>query len=334
MRTDTAILPVLAPLDARIPRWSIKSASSRPCPFCGAVHAPALVRPDGLPVAFCAGCQLWYVSDLPPSEEIERLYQGYWFSLRPKDLSASYAHQLLSFPDLLEDDIRLNRLCAVSGGLRGKRLLEIGCGCGEFLVAARHRGAEVFGNDISDEACSFLTEHLSIPVFHGQLDNSTFRKKFGSMDLVVMSDLIEHPVDPLATFASALNVLKPGGLLLILTPNGGNGSDQWTGFRVDLEHLQYLSSSTIAMLAGPYDCRIEHLESFGYPDLERIDRLPAGPASRCPSWRSAVKTHLRKWSFARRLRRAGRAFYQYSGSGPGDPRSGTYHLLAILRKMR
>ena len=340
MKTETVGQPVLPPLDARIPRWSLDKLQFRQCPLCHSDNQPSLVRPDRLGIAFCGKCQLWYVSSLPHLEEIQKLYQGYWFSFRPKDVSKSYATRLQSDREFAKNDIRLNRLSVLCGGLEGKRILEIGCGCGEFLVSARHRGSSVFGNDISQEACSFVRDLLQIPVYPGQLCDSDFTNQFGQMDIVVMSDLIEHPVEPLCTFESALNVLKPRGLLLILTPNGGEASDnvqcakQWVGFRVDLEHLQYLSGATISILAHRYSCRIEHLETFGYPWLEGIDRLPTKVAAAPRSVKDAIKAQLRKSNVARRSVRAIRAFLDTAREEQRDPRSGTYHLITILRKMR
>ncbi|MGO9241233.1 MAG: class I SAM-dependent methyltransferase [Bryobacteraceae bacterium] len=308
--------------------------------MCGEDHHPSLMRPDKLPLAFCGSCQLWYVSNLPPLEEIHQLYQGYWFTFRPKDLSPLSASRLISDEGLLEDDIRLNRLSALSGGLEGKRLLEIGCGCGEFLVGARRRGASVFGNDISPEACSFVREQLHFPVSQGPLHDSAFTAEFGAMDIVAMSDLIEHPVEPLRTFESALKVLKPGGLLLILTPNGGEASDdlrgamQWVGFRVNLDHLQYLSTATILALACRYGCRIEHLETFGYPWLEGIEDPPTGTAATVRSLKSCVKARLKKIAAARKLVRAVRASRDIFAGSQRDGRCGTYNLFAILRRMR
>lgn len=333
MITDTTAIPLLPPLDARIPKWSLQKLEFRRCPLCRGGNSPSLMRPDRLPVAFCGDCQLWYIAGIPPLDEIEKLYQGYWFSFRPKELSKAYANRLTSDTGLLKDDIRLNRLSALAGGLKAKRLLEIGCGCGELLVAARHRGASVFGNDISQEACSFVKDRLGIPVFQGPLSDSGFREEFGLMDMVVMSDLIEHPVEPLDTFGAALNVLKPGGLLLILTPNGGAAPEdpqmasQWVGFRVDLEHLQYFSSATVSVLADRHDCLIEHLETVGYPGLKGIDRPPADTNHR--SWRTAIKASLRKSLMARRLIHAVRAARRHP-----DPRCGTYHLVTVLRKKR
>lgn len=330
----------LPQLDARIPPWSLERLSPRLCPLCQGTNEPAILRPDQLLVAYCADCSIWYVSSLPPVEEISQLYQGYWFSYRPKDLSLSYAKDLLSARDLMTGDLRLNRLSALSGGLEGKRLLEIGCGCGELLVGASHRGALVIGNDISQESCAFVRDKLNIPVQEGPLCPEAFRREFGQMDIVVMSDLIEHPPEPLVVWERAVAVLKPGGLLLVLTPNGGvaldspSAASRWVGFRVDLEHLQYFSAQSIARLAAKYHCDIEHLEVFGYPELRGIDRLPndrstPNPGSFARSLTDFVKGHLKK---STRLRKIVWMLRSRRAPPPADPRCGTYHLFAILRK--
>lgn len=296
-----------------------------------------LRRPDGLPVALCNNCYLWYVSGLPLTDEIHQLYQGYWNSFRPKDLSDDYAAKIVSATDPYQDDVRLNRLAALAGGIEGKRLLEIGCGCGELLACARTRGATVFGNEISKEACDFVKEKLHIPVLQGEISEIDIINEFGKMDMIVMSDLFEHLIDPLATFRSALNILNTDGLLLIVTPNGGAAADtvesgtNWVGFRVDLEHLQYASTRTISALANRHRCEIEHLETYGYPVLDGIDVLPV-PTVFKPSITHIIKVQLKKSQFLRSVARAIGAM-RSSGSPQPDPSCGTYILFTILRKV-
>jgi 2-polyprenyl-3-methyl-5-hydroxy-6-metoxy-1,4-benzoquinol methylase len=342
-------LPVLPALDARIPKWSLSRLVFRSCPLCRQDNRPVLRRPDGLPIAFCNDCSVWYVASLPPSEEISRIYQGYWFSYRPKNLSDFYADSLLSDVESPQHDVRLNRLAALAGGLEGRRLLEIGCGCGELLTRARMRGAVVLGNDISSEACSFVQKKLGIPVFHGEFSSMAVSAEFGHMDIVVMSDLFEHLVQPLATFHSALDILKPDGLLLILTPNGGAAARnpgtaaKWVGFRVDLEHLQYVSTGTMSVLAEKYCCQIEHLEVFGYPALEGIDVLPVSSFASDHqvsevtnrAFEGIVRSKLKKFRPLRKVIHVLRRFRSRPVAqrlSCPEPSLGTYHLLAILRK--
>ena len=87
-----------------------------------------------------------------------------------------------------------------------------------------------------------------------------------------MRDYIEHPVDPLIEIQTAVNILRPGGLLLLHTPNGGEAginierAKKWVGFRVDLEHLQYLSPHTVNWISKMYKLKIERLETSGFLD--------------------------------------------------------------------
>ena len=260
------------------------------------------------------------------------MYQGYWFNFRPADMSDSYARALLVDRELMADDLRLNRLSVLSGGLSNRSFLDIGCGCGELLVGAQHRGATVVASEISREACTFVRERLHIPVAEGPFSPSGFVATYGRMDIVTMSDLIEHLSDPLSMLQSALEVLKPAGLLMILTPNGGaaGGREEtaqpWVGFRVDLEHLQYFSAKTVQQVSLRLGCCIEELETFGYPGLDGIDRVPTVPT---PSVRRFVRQQLKKITVARRLvRYVRRARMRLTV----DERRGSYRLLAILRK--
>jgi SAM-dependent methyltransferase len=217
------------------------------------------------------------------------------------------------------------------GALKGKSVLDVGAGGGEFLSAIRWAGAEVIASEISAEACGFLENRLSIPVVRGDLCEAAWR--FRSPDVIVMSDLIEHPIEPLRLLSRCVELLHEDGLLVIWTPNGGaagrdlTAAEKWVGFRVDLEHLQYFSARTIQVMATTFGLHIEHLESTGYPGISGIDQLPCKTKSshiarliaRLKSLtRSAAPLIPQIRQLAREARR---------------PRvRGNYHLFAILRK--
>ena len=325
----------LPQLDARIPHWPLDQLEERPCPLCGQSHQVVLLRPDHLPVAYCDTCSLWYIRRLPPEAVITQFYSRYWRHSRPNDMSEATAEQMIDYVRQGKvRDVRVSRLEALVGGLKGRRLLEVGCGLGSFLLAAQARGAEVMGQDISPDACRFVREHLGIWVSDDPLQASAIA--IGQVDIVVMNDLIEHPIKPLELLEMIYPLLVPGGLLLIWTPNGGAAGDAletartWVGFRVDLEHLQYFSTRTIIWLANQQGWYIEHLETLGHPILNGIDRLPVVPSA--PKW-----PRLRQWikhlPGSQRLLQAIRAFAsEIAGDDLPSVRNGTYHLFAILKK--
>lgn len=325
---------LLEPLDARIPQWDVDHLTSRLCPFCGTDNRSALIRPDKLPVAFCTSCGCWYVAELPSVLEIKKLYDGYYYTHRPTDLSEKRVSQTLEDArKASETDWQLNTLSRLLGGMSGKRILDVGCGICRFLLLARSRGADVVGCDLSPEACEFAENRLGITVHQSDLYSCS--SSIGNVDAIVMRDLIEHPVNPLIDIQAAVRILKPGGLLLFHTPNGGEAgtnvetAKEWVGFRVDLEHLQYLSPRTINWLSHEVDLKIERLGAFGFPGLKGIDKLPKRReknsvrtrdiAKRIPCMRTVVKTL--------------RAMKAEVKGGHPDPRLGSYHLFAVLRKV-
>jgi SAM-dependent methyltransferase len=331
-------LAALAPLDARIPQWNIDRLTVRDCPFCGMHNETILKRPDQLPVAFCKTCGCWYIDNLPSISDIVKQYDGYYHTHRPANLTEKGASQMLENARMAsENNWQLRTLLKLHGGNDRMRILDVGCGSGNFLLEAKSVGADVVGCDLSPEACEFANNILGITVHQAEL--KLCLSAIGNVDAVVMRDFIEHPVEPLVDIQAAIGILKHGGLLLLHTPNGGEaGTDveaakKWVGFRVDLEHLQYISAQTINWLSRKFDLTIERLEIFGFPGLTGIEKLPRlpnrwsravhsarGMVGRIPCTRKTVK-------ILRTLKT------EITGEYTCDPRLGSYHLFAILRKV-
>lgn len=321
-------LIVLEPLDARIPEWNHERLTVRLCPFCGTDNQSLLMRPDKLPGAFCNTCGCWYVAKIPSTLDIEKQYDGYYHTHRPTDFSGKTASRMLKDTrKASETDWQLNTLSKLLGGIKGKRVLDVGCGFCRFLLLARSRGADVVGCDLSPEACGFANNKLGIKVHQSELH--LCYSSIGNVDAVVMRDFIEHPVEPLIDIQAAVSILKPGGLLLLHTPNGGEAgtsvetAKKWVGFRVDLEHLQYLSPHTVNWLSRKTGLVIERLEAIGFPGLKGIDKLPTGGQNYVfISLREMAKNIPYMCKIVRALRTLKR-----------DPRLGSYHLFTILRKV-
>jgi SAM-dependent methyltransferase len=96
---------------------------------------------------------------------------------------------------------------------RRPRLLDVGCGAGQFLrVAASH--FDVWGVDTSPEACTAARRHVGAErVLVGPFENSHPRSPF---DVITMFQTIEHiEGSPSSLLATAFELLTPGGLLHI-----------------------------------------------------------------------------------------------------------------------
>lgn len=329
-------LTVLKPLDARIPEWNYECLIPRLCPFCELHNETLLKRPDRLPIAFCNTCGCWYIDNHPSVSNIMKMYDGYYHTHRPTDLSEKGVSQMVeNASKASETNWQLHILLKLHTGIGRMRILDVGCGFGKFLLEAKSVGADVVGCDLSPEACDFANSRLGITVYHSELH--LCHSSIGNVDAVVMRDFIEHPVDPLIEIQAAVNILKPGGLLLLHTPNGGEaGTDverakKWVGFRVDLEHLQYMSPHTVNWLSKMYDLRIERLETSGFPGLKGIDKLPKRREK--DFVRSSARKIIKMIPGMQGMVKTLRVLKTEVMNGNRDPRLGSYHLFAILRKI-
>ena len=135
--------------------------------------------------------------------------------------------------------------------VRSGKILDVGTASGFFLEVARDAGFEPFGIELSEysgaiAARKFGGDHIHI----GTLETAPFPA--GTFDAIAMSDLLEHVTDPIGVLRVANRLLKPGGYLLIMTPNTHSLSRRvmgknWTHYK--LEHLNYGNPGSMGVMA-------------------------------------------------------------------------------------
>jgi SAM-dependent methyltransferase len=99
-------------------------------------------------------------------------------------------------------------------------IVDLGCGDGSALaIAAEHNPAHRFaGIDWSGDALR-QAQALGLTVVRAGVSGGSLPVADGAADVVIMSELIEHLVDPDGAVAEARRILRPGGSLLLSTPN-------------------------------------------------------------------------------------------------------------------
>ena len=99
-------------------------------------------------------------------------------------------------------------------------IVDLGCGDGSALaVAAEHNPAHRFaGIDWSGDALR-QAQAVGLTVMRASVSGGSLPVADGAADVVIMSELIEHLVDPDGAVAEVRRVLRPGGSLLLSTPN-------------------------------------------------------------------------------------------------------------------
>jgi 2-polyprenyl-3-methyl-5-hydroxy-6-metoxy-1,4-benzoquinol methylase len=155
----------------------------------------------------CERCGLVMMHPLPTREELPGLYPSNYHSF--DDPSNGIDAFLLR--RYQEHQAKLCRRHLPPGG----SMLEIGCATGDVLAALRDEASVAAGIELSKEACDVAWER-GLDVFHGTLDEYETGQRF---DLVFMSQVIEHVLDPVETVTKIAGLLKPGGVLYVETPN-------------------------------------------------------------------------------------------------------------------
>lgn len=141
-----------------------------------------------------------------------------------------YYRDALGIPDWralvavrLDDDAyegrRLARLEAALGEpVRGRRLLNVGCGPGGFNVVAERAGAVAWGIDPSADAAAIAARRgPSGRVVQATGEHLPFRD--AAFDVVYCYSTLEHVEDPVLAVTEMLRVLAPSGRLYLHTPN-------------------------------------------------------------------------------------------------------------------
>ena len=100
----------------------------------------------------------------------------------------------------------------------GAKVLDYGCGPGDFIEIAKLANLDVFGADNSDRSI-LLAKRRGIDVFKG--DSSDLLSRPERYDAIVVQSVLEHVRDPLELVSNLVQILKPGGLLVLSAPTPG-----------------------------------------------------------------------------------------------------------------
>src|SRR6266403_2145650 len=180
-----------------------RAAAAALCPACDEpVRNPALENYGKYKRFACAACGLefWEPREMPDARWYERIYGGRDEELMPLEPGHKY---------FLED-------AAAPHG----ELLDVGCGTGNFLAAARDAGYRVTGIELDRNAARFAKERLGLqevlPLTISEFAAQNPGEKF---DLVTFFEVLEHQAAPAEFLRSVKSSLKPRGSIALSVPN-------------------------------------------------------------------------------------------------------------------
>lgn len=198
---------------------------------------------NGCRLVACARCGFVQVTEQPDAQQLEAMYEAGYFS------HAKYADLATQQTENRRRLALMRRYLAATGA----RVLDAGCGSGDFIADARTHYT-MSGFDISEAAITMARERL--PGLDGRLWSGAFDAlpdaPNEAYQAICLWDVIEHLWDPVDACRRLLGLLEPGGYLFISTPNIGAPLARLLGkgwaFMTPPEHLSFFTRQAMETL--------------------------------------------------------------------------------------
>ena len=119
--------------------------------------------------------------------------------------------------------LRLDWIKGLTGGLQGKKVLDVGCGGGILAESMAVSGAEVTGIDLADKSLKVARLHgleSGVPVTYRSISAEDMAlEQPGQFDIVTCMEMLEHVPDPGSIVRACSTLVKPGGWVFFSTIN-------------------------------------------------------------------------------------------------------------------
>lgn len=210
------------------------------CPICNLNNSQFLFNVDRFGKTYlvvkCRNCDLIYVNPQPTPKELNEYY------------SQNYDYRYMwRQEESLKD--RSDVLMITKFKPQKGTFLDVGCGSGLFLLAARRMGFAVKGVDLSKKAIAYGRTKFHLNLTRRSFLKLNKRKKF---DVITMKHFLEHVTDPLIYIIKSKKLLRNDGLLFLEVPNIDSFPAKICGrawqWMTPPAHLFFFSPKTIKML--------------------------------------------------------------------------------------
>jgi len=225
------------------------------CPVCNSKKIKKFWAMRGYKLVRCQSCDM--VWDPYPPENLESVYtKNYFVNENPKGGYANYFEGM----DINKRTF-YERIKRINSKVEKGRMLDVGSALGDSLMEAKKLGwKDVYGVELSEYAAK-ESQKLGLKVKTGDLISAKYPPNY--FDAITLQDVIEHVGSPIRDIKEIYRVLKPGGIVFIVTPDIGGWwakilGSLWYHYK-PAEHIMYFSQKSLKKLLKDY--KFKNVES-------------------------------------------------------------------------
>ena len=222
------------------------------CPWCDSDKAQInlwlkdeFLTKEDFHICECLNCGLLYTMPRPDKDHIGAYYKSEDYY--------SHKENTKGFVPKLYERIKKNNLKnkyqLATNGLSVGKMLEIGCGVGDFLHTAEEHGWECIGVEPSEEAKAIATKRTKASILSSEELESLADEQF---DLITMWHVLEHVDDLRWEMDQLQRLIKPHGRIVIAVPNyksydGQYYKEHWAAYDVP-RHLNHFNRTVLTKM--------------------------------------------------------------------------------------
>ena len=230
------------------------------CPWCNSEKTQTYIwvkdeflTKEEFQIQECLNCGLLFTEPRPPKDKIGDYYKSEEY----------YSHQenKKGFIPKLYESIKAinlkNKYKIATNGKSVGKLLDIGCGVGDFIHTAEEQGWQCTGVEPSQDAKAIAKKRIKAEIFSSedleQIPNETF-------DVITMWHVLEHVDDFKWQMSQLQRLIKKGGRIVIALPNYKSYDatfykEKWAAYDVP-RHLNHFNKDTLVKIFKTNDLNL------------------------------------------------------------------------------
>ena len=223
---------------------------NKKCPWCGSDNNHQFLKlkdyfltQEDFEILECNDCKLLFTTPCPAPDKIGDYYKSEEYLSHNDEKKSLFAR---IYNIVKKTNIKNKFNIAVGNKQSAVRILDIGCGVGDFLNYAKEKGCKITGIEPNDDARKIAEKKLNTKVFSpAELENLPDN----SFDIITMWHVLEHVADLKTEIHHLQRLLKNDGRLILALPNYKSFDaeyyqDKWAAYDVP-RHLNHFSRTSI-----------------------------------------------------------------------------------------